>query len=89
MKEYLKSLKPLESAADVAYTLQGNGFFEQMRKVAQNKGECLLKNEQTYNVLNYGAVADGKTLNSAAVQRAVDECSKNGGGTQKEKSSKI
>jgi hypothetical protein len=80
MKEYLKSLKPLESAADAAYTLQGNGFFEQMRKVAQNKGECLLKNEQTYNVLNYGAVADGKTLNSAAVQRAVDECSKNGGG---------
>lgn len=34
-----------------------------------------------YNVVDFGAVADGVTLNSAAVQKAIDECSKNGGGT--------
>ena len=34
-----------------------------------------------YNVIDFGAVADGKTLNSAAVQSAIDECNKNGGGT--------
>lgn len=33
-----------------------------------------------YNVLDYGAVADGKTLNSVAIQNAIDECAKNGGG---------
>ena len=34
-----------------------------------------------YNVTDFGAVADGKTLNTVAVQNAVDECGKNGGGT--------
>ena len=33
-----------------------------------------------YGVVKYGAVADGKTLNTKAVQKAVDECSANGGG---------
>ena len=34
-----------------------------------------------YVVTDYGAIADGKTLNTQAVQRAIDECNKNGGGT--------
>ena len=33
------------------------------------------------NIINFGAIADGKTLNTVAVQNAIDECSKNGGGT--------
>ena len=33
-----------------------------------------------YNVNDFGAVADEKTLNTQAVQKAVDECNKNGGG---------
>jgi len=32
------------------------------------------------DVTRYGAVGDSTTLNSAAIQRAVDECSKTGGG---------
>ncbi|MBR2341439.1 MAG: hypothetical protein IKA72_03430 [Clostridia bacterium] len=35
---------------------------------------------KVYNVNDFGAIADGKTLNTAAVQKAVDECSANGGG---------
>jgi DNA sulfur modification protein DndE len=34
----------------------------------------------TFNILSYGAVADGFTLNSAAINKAIDECAKNGGG---------
>ena len=33
-----------------------------------------------YNIKDFGAVADGKTLNTKAVQSAVDFCHKNGGG---------
>lgn len=33
-----------------------------------------------FNILNYGAVGDGKKLNTAAIQKAIDTCSKQGGG---------
>ena len=34
-----------------------------------------------YNVTEFGAVGDGETLNTTAIQAAIDECTKNGGGT--------
>lgn len=39
---------------------------------------CSAKN---INILDYGAVADGKTLNTKAVEKAIDDCSNSGGGT--------
>lgn len=33
-----------------------------------------------FNILDYGAVADGKTLNTNPIQAAIDECSNKGGG---------
>ncbi len=35
---------------------------------------------QNYNILNFGALPDGKTLNTSAIQAAVDAAHKNGGG---------
>ncbi|GAB3276993.1 glycoside hydrolase family 28 protein [Larkinella harenae] len=32
------------------------------------------------NILDYGAVGDGKQLNTAAIQKAIDACFRNGGG---------
>lgn len=34
-----------------------------------------------YNILDYGAVGDGKTLNTNAIQEAVNKCAEAGGGT--------
>lgn len=33
-----------------------------------------------YNILDYGAVSDGKSNSAVFVQKAIDECAKNGGG---------
>ncbi len=32
-----------------------------------------------FNVLDFGAIADGKTKNTKAIQKAIDECAKEGG----------
>ena len=36
--------------------------------------------KKDYKITKYGAVADGKTLNTEAFKKAIAECSKNGGG---------
>ena len=34
-----------------------------------------------FNVMEYGGIADGETLISEAVQKAIDACHASGGGT--------
>jgi polygalacturonase len=36
--------------------------------------------QSTYNIINYGAVADGKTMNTKSIQKAIDQCAAKGGG---------
>ncbi|MHC4596923.1 MAG: glycoside hydrolase family 28 protein, partial [Planctomycetota bacterium] len=36
--------------------------------------------EKVYDVRDYGAKSDGKTLCTRSIQRAIDECSRDGGG---------
>jgi polygalacturonase len=55
-------------------------------KMAQTDGTSRLKGEVQsirgiYNVYDYGAVGDGKTLDSPAINRAIEACAADGGGT--------
>src|ERR1051326_3612890 len=37
--------------------------------------------KDTLSIVKFGAVADGLTLNTSAITKAIDQCSRNGGGT--------
>jgi polygalacturonase len=36
---------------------------------------------KVYNVTDFGAVNDGKSINTVSIQKAIDQCTKDGGGT--------
>jgi polygalacturonase len=36
--------------------------------------------QKTYNIKDFGAIADGKTLDTQSVQTAIDKASNDGGG---------
>jgi len=46
----------------------------------QNSAAPQPASQDIYNVVDYGAIGNGETLNSAAIQKAVDACAANGGG---------
>lgn len=42
---------------------------------------CVQMNANIYNVKDFGAKADGRTIDSPAINKAIDEAARNGGGT--------
>ena len=41
---------------------------------------CLVSYAATYNVKDFGAISDGKTLTTSHIQAAIDKCAQQGGG---------
>lgn len=64
----------------IAQYLKPSDFPEKMAYELPKIYEPHFKRD-TFNIMNYGAVADGMTLNSVAINKAITECAAKGGGT--------
>jgi polygalacturonase len=49
--------------------------------VAAGKKEVSKNREKQYNIADHGAIGDGKTINTSAIQATIDKIAKDGGGT--------
>lgn len=71
--------------------MQNNRFYNSLTKRALRAVAAVIASAaslmpavasaQTYNVMDYGAVADTTQLSTQAIQHAIDDCSAHGGGT--------
>jgi hypothetical protein len=44
------------------------------------KEKAQVSGQPTYNISDFGAIADGKAINTKAIQKAIDKCNADGGG---------
>ncbi|MEJ6981522.1 glycosyl hydrolase family 28 protein [Pedobacter sp. P351] len=52
-----------------------------VKNIISNNIPAVSSIEKRYNIADYGAIGDGKTLNSKTIQKVIEECAQNGGGT--------
>lgn len=69
------------------FTLSFDNVYESGKDDAWEKADSILAHikepvfqDKTFNILDFGAIADGKTLNTKAIKNAIDECHTSGGG---------
>ncbi|MBE8726147.1 glycoside hydrolase family 28 protein [Flavobacterium hungaricum] len=69
----------LTSCAEKTGSASSNDPWKKMDLVIKSIPQTKFS-DKTYSITDFGAVADGKTLNTTAFEKAIKECAKNGGG---------
>jgi polygalacturonase len=64
-----------------AYSVAGIAFGSRPSRASHLSPDQKDLGARVYNIADFGAVGDGTTLNSDAVQRAIDTCTRENGGT--------
>jgi polygalacturonase len=64
----------------ILYGQPSDKIFPELKWVKDVGVKKFPKSKEVYNVKSYGAKNDGKTLNTKAIQTAIDACSAKGGG---------
>ena len=64
-----------------AYSVAGIAFDSRRSRASHAWPDQKDLGARVYNIADFGAVGDGTTLNTDAVQRAIDTCTKENGGT--------
>jgi len=64
-----------------AYSVAGIAFDSRPSRASHLSPDQKDLGARVYNIADFGAVGDGTTLNTDAVQRAIDTCTKENGGT--------
>ena len=59
---------------------QADPVYPQLKWVKEVGARKVPKDKKTYSANSYGAVNDGRTLNTKSIQAAIDACSEKGGG---------
>src|SRR4051812_15728383 len=77
----LSRRKWLGTAAFSAMALAGAGLINKAAANPLKSNDDKLLGAHVYNVRDYGAKGDGKTLDTAAIQSAIDKCFNDKGGT--------
>ncbi|WP_234108402.1 glycoside hydrolase family 28 protein [Chryseobacterium sp. R2A-55] len=68
-----------KKSTETAENFQESFPMERMLKIEKSITEPKFRNA-TYNIVDFGAIADGKTVATLSIKKAIEKCSKEGGG---------
>ncbi|WP_447950746.1 glycoside hydrolase family 28 protein [Chryseobacterium koreense] len=68
-----------KKSTETAENFQESFPMERMLKIEKSITEPKFRNA-TYNIVDFGAIADGKTMATLSIKKAIEKCSKEGGG---------